>query len=57
MMHLSWAWLSILLHRPFYRTLAKMPGNAAKQPLQEGYNAYLAIKVSGCRDSFPVQAQ
>jgi hypothetical protein len=53
MMHLSWAWLSILLHRPFYRTLAKMPGNAGKQPLQEGYNAYLAIKVSRHTVYFP----
>jgi hypothetical protein len=46
MMHLSWAWLSVLLHRPFYRPTAKMPGHTGKQPEHEGYNAQMAIKVS-----------
>ncbi|GHJ84926.1 hypothetical protein NliqN6_1328 [Naganishia liquefaciens] len=43
MMHLSWSWLSVLLHRPFYRPTARLPGNPPK-PEQEGYNAQLAIK-------------
>lgn len=46
MMHLSWAWLSVLLHRPFYRPTAKLPGHTGKQPEHEGYNAQMAIKVS-----------
>lgn len=45
MMHLSWAWLSVLLHRPFYRPTARLPGNPAKHGEHEGYNAQLAIKV------------
>lgn len=45
MMHLSWAWLSVLLHRPFYRPTARLPGNPGKHPEHEGYNAQLAIKV------------
>jgi hypothetical protein len=28
MMHLSHAWLVILLNRPFYRPLSKIPGGA-----------------------------
>lgn len=46
MMHLSWAWLSVLLHRPFYRPTAKLPGQTGKQAESEGYNASLAIRVS-----------
>jgi hypothetical protein len=46
MMHLSWAWLSVLLHRPFYRPTAKLPGQTGKQAEHEGYNAAMAIKVS-----------
>jgi hypothetical protein len=45
MMHLSWAWLVILLHRPFYRPFAGLPGKDTKSPNSAGYNAALAVKV------------
>lgn len=38
MMHLSHAWLVILLHRPYYRPLARLPGREAQEEhlLQSG---------------------
>ncbi len=46
MMHLSWAWLVILLHRPFYRPLASMASRAEEGAAPTGYGAALAVKVS-----------
>jgi hypothetical protein len=50
MMHMSWAWLVILLHRPFYRPRAGMPGNSTKGQDTASYNAALAVKVRSSAD-------
>lgn len=47
MMHLSHAWLVILLHRPFYRPLAGLPsGSTAKDTNPATSKAAWAVKVS-----------
>lgn len=43
MMHLSHAWLVILLHRPFYRPLA---GHSTEAPTAQSNRAAWAVKVS-----------
>ena len=45
MMHLSHAWLVILLHRPFYRPLHGMPGIPG-EPNAAANRAASAVKVS-----------
>jgi hypothetical protein len=44
MMHLSHAWLVILLHRPFYRPLNNLPGAHGEQSAAAGRAAW-AVKV------------
>ncbi|WWD21795.1 hypothetical protein CI109_106283 [Kwoniella shandongensis] len=48
MMHLSHAWLVILLHRPFYRPLAGLPASASNSGAVSAQNSNAAWAVKQC---------
>jgi hypothetical protein len=50
-LHLSWAWLVILLHRPLYRSLAGMPSKSTPTASEPTSNVAWAVKVSSKPDA------
>ncbi|KAK8847702.1 hypothetical protein IAR55_005561 [Kwoniella newhampshirensis] len=48
MLHLSHAWLVILLHRPFYRPLAGLPASASHSSVVNAQNSTAAWAVKQC---------